>query len=327
MLGDLGADVIQVEKPGGSPSRKIGPFYKDSPDPQRSLFWFAYNTNKRGITLNTETAEGQKILKRLVKTADFVIESSAPGYMEQLGLGYSALSQIKPSIIMVSITPFGQSGPKAHYKGSDLIAWASGGILYMCGNPDRPPNWVSFPQAYLHAAAEAAVGALIAHFHRQMTGEGQQVDVSVQDCVIPLLSHTPLFWQMSGLQFSRTGNYSVSRRGIKTRQTYPCKDGYIAVAITGGGSASHVASSRALVAWMDEEGVAPDWLKKLDWVNEYNAEEVTQELVDQVTAIATKFFATKTCSEIYNEAVRRGLLIAPFNSAQDIANSAQLQAR
>ena len=111
ILGDLGADVIKIERPGGDPARNIGPFYHDEPDPEKSLFWFALNTSKRGITLDIEKADGKEIFKKLVKSADFVIESFAPGYLDKLGLGYSELERLNPGIIMVSITPFGQTGP------------------------------------------------------------------------------------------------------------------------------------------------------------------------------------------------------------------------
>ena len=131
ILGDLGADVIKIELPGGSTSR-IAPFYKDIADPEKSLFWFAYNTNKRGITLNIETNKGWDIFKKLLLTADAVIESFDPGLPQQHGLRYEELTKVKPNIILTSISPFGQDGPKSHYKGSDLTAWASGGYLYIC---------------------------------------------------------------------------------------------------------------------------------------------------------------------------------------------------
>jgi benzylsuccinate CoA-transferase BbsE subunit len=127
VLGDMGADVIKIEPPGGSPSRKTGPFYKDDPDPQKSLFWMAYNTSKRGVTLNIEKPQGMALFKRLLKTSDIVVENFRPGYMESLGLGYSELDKIKPGIIMTSITPFGQTGPLSHYKGADIVVWAMGG--------------------------------------------------------------------------------------------------------------------------------------------------------------------------------------------------------
>jgi crotonobetainyl-CoA:carnitine CoA-transferase CaiB-like acyl-CoA transferase len=111
ILADLGVDVIKIEKPGGDRSRNIPPFYHDEPDPEKSLYWFAYNANKRGITLNLETKAGRDLFKRTVEKADFVIESFPPGYMAGLGLDYVALSKINPRVIMTSITPFGQSGP------------------------------------------------------------------------------------------------------------------------------------------------------------------------------------------------------------------------
>jgi crotonobetainyl-CoA:carnitine CoA-transferase CaiB-like acyl-CoA transferase len=110
ILGDFGADVIKVEKPCGDPCRNIGPFYHDIPDPEKSLFWFAYCANKRGITLDIESADGKEIFRKLVKTGDVVLESFHPGYMARLGLGYDDLSKINPGIIMTSITPFGQTG-------------------------------------------------------------------------------------------------------------------------------------------------------------------------------------------------------------------------
>lgn len=116
ILGDLGMDVIKVESPQGSPERRRGPFYQDTPDPEKSLFWFAFNTSKRGITLNIETPDGQEIFKRLARKADFVVESFPPGYLDGLGLGYSTLSEANPWLIVVSITPFGQDGPYRDFR-------------------------------------------------------------------------------------------------------------------------------------------------------------------------------------------------------------------
>ncbi len=116
ILGDLGADVIKIEPPGGDPARRIGPYYHDIPDPEKSLFWFAFNANKRGITLNIESENGRDIFKRLAKDAHFLIESFHPGYLDALGLGYPVLSELNPGIVMTAITPFGQDGPfKARY--------------------------------------------------------------------------------------------------------------------------------------------------------------------------------------------------------------------
>ena len=135
LLGSFGADVIMIEMPGGY-SRPVHCPFHGAPGPERSLFWFAYNANKRGITLNIETAAGKEIFKKLVKTADAVIESFPPGYPAELGLAYSDLGKIKPDLVMTSITPFGQQGPYKDYKASDLVCWAIGGGLFNCGSSE-----------------------------------------------------------------------------------------------------------------------------------------------------------------------------------------------
>jgi crotonobetainyl-CoA:carnitine CoA-transferase CaiB-like acyl-CoA transferase len=180
ILADLGADVIQVEPPGGSSARRCGPFLSESRDPEESLAWWAYARNKRGIVVDMESDEGRSTLRELAKIADFWIESAPPGEMDRRGLGYSDLSQINPSLVVVSITPFGQSGPKADWVANDLVMGAAAGPLLLQGDEDRPPVRVSTPQAFAHAGAEAAVAALVAHSDRVRSGLGQHVDVSAQ---------------------------------------------------------------------------------------------------------------------------------------------------
>ncbi|MFC1872028.1 CoA transferase, partial [Chloroflexota bacterium] len=179
ILADMGADVIKIEKPGGDAGRRRGPFYHDIPHPEKSLYWFAYNLNKRGITLDIETADGRALFKRLVEKADFVIESFAPGYMDSLGLGYSSLSDINRRLIMTSITPYGQTGPHKDWKSSDIVAMATGGFMAQAGDPDKPPVRISVEQACLHGSSEAALASLIAHNQCQNDGEGQHIDVSI----------------------------------------------------------------------------------------------------------------------------------------------------
>ncbi|MFC1902393.1 CaiB/BaiF CoA transferase family protein, partial [Chloroflexota bacterium] len=293
ILGDLGADVIKIEPPGGSPSR-IAPFYKDIPDPEKSLFWFAYNTNKRGITLDMQTADGQEIFKRLVKTADAVIESFEPGYMEQIGLGYSSLRRIKPDLIMTSITPFGQSGPKAHHRASELTMWASGGYLYLSGEPEHPPVWISFPQACLIGGAEAAAGTMTALWHRQNTGTGQQVDVSIQECVMLFTFQTIPVWDLNNVDYLRSQSLRVPTTGvILAHGVHKCEDGHVYVMIRGGHE-PNIGSMKSLVKLMDEDGMADDWLKKIDWQEDYDALKVTQDTVNRVEVAIAKFVATRT---------------------------------
>jgi len=176
ILGDLGADVIHVEPPGGAAARRRGPFVEDTPHPDRSLFWWAQTRNQRSLTLDLDQAAGRDILRRLARDAHFLIESDDPGTMTARGLGSDVLLGDNPALVHVSITPFGQDGPKARWATSDLVLLAAGGPLFLTGDDDRPPVRLPVPQAWFHAAAEAAAAAMIAHHVRQRTGRGQHVD-------------------------------------------------------------------------------------------------------------------------------------------------------
>lgn len=334
ILGDLGADVIKIEPPGGSPSRNVGPFYRDTDHPEKSLFWFAYNTNKRGITLDIETADGKELFKRLVKSADFVLESFEPGYMASLGLGYEELERINPGIIMTSITPFGASGPYARYKASDLTTWAMGGFMAITGEPGRPPVWIGFPQASLHGGAMAAAASLIAHWHREMTGEGQHIDVSIQQCVTWCLATAPRYYEfllrfLNLSNLPRMGAHQPLPHALSPGLNYvfPCKDGAVYLILLGGSNPSYLNSTKQLVSYMDENGMAPDWLKEFDWVNEYDASKLTQDVIDRVQGVVTEFLMTKTKGELYDEALKRGIHLAPLSNAKEVYENRQLQAR
>ncbi|MFC1988992.1 CaiB/BaiF CoA transferase family protein [Chloroflexota bacterium] len=322
LLGDLGADVIKIERPGGDPARNIGPFYHDEPDPEKSLFWFAFNTSKRGITLDIETAEGQKTFRRLVKVADLVIESFPLGYMDKLGLGYSDLEKVKPDIIMVSITPFGQTGPYKDYKAPDIVALAMGGQVYLWGHPDLPPVRISHPcQAYLHAGAEAALGALMALYYRGTTGKGQQVDVSIQDSVAQCSARLTSAWDMIGMN-QRRG--ALVYQNVRTMRIWPCQDGHVMWFFWDGEKARR--RNLPLVNWMDSEGMAGDFLNGFDW-DTLDFTAANQEVVDRIEEPTRKFFMSHTKSELLEEAVKRDVSLYPVSTTKDIFESIQLAAR
>jgi benzylsuccinate CoA-transferase BbsE subunit len=309
ILGDLGADVVKIEKPGGDPARTVGPFYRDDPDPEKSLFWFAYNSSKRGITLDIETADGRVIFKRLVESADVVIESFPVGYMENLGMGYQELEKVNPGIIMVSITPFGKTGPYKDFKTSDVVAWALGGYMYTVGDPDRGPARISHhSQAYLHAGGRAAVGTMLALYHREMTGEGQQVDVTVQESVAAIsIFHTP-YWDM--LKTNSLWSGEISGNVHRMKQIWPCKDGYVVYSYWGGSEGMR--RSRPLIEWMDSEGMADEFLKTFDW-SKFSTGKATRETIDRI--------------ELLEGAVKFRSMLYPVSTAKDIVESPQLTAR
>jgi benzylsuccinate CoA-transferase BbsE subunit len=327
LLADLGADVIIIEPPGGSHSR-TGPYYRNIVDPERSLFWWAYNTSKKGITLDITQTEGRKLFKDLVRKADAVLESFEPGYLELLKLGYSDLARIKPGIILTSITPFGQKGPKAHYQASDLTVWASGAYLYACGNPDRAPTWIGFPQAGLFGGAEGAIGTMAAIWHRNNTGEGQHVDVSMQESALSPNLNVLQMWDVSGVEFHRLGGaLYVPGTGVRQPIYFECRDGYVMILVQGGNE-PFVSSSARLVKWMEEERMAPDWLVKLDWKLDYDANTMGQTIADRVGEAVERFTLTRTKAELYEEgAIRRQILVAPVASTRDISEDLQLKFR
>ncbi len=327
LLGDVGADVIKIEPPSGSTSR-IWPYYKDSKDPQKSLFWYSYNINKRGITLDIEKPEGREILKKLVAQSDIIMESCKPGYMRTLGIGYEDLCTVKNDIIYCAITPFGQEGPKANYPVSELTVWASSGYLNACGDPDSSPVWMTIPQTSLYGGCEGAIGSLMAYYYRLDSGEGQFVDVSMQEAAVsPNMNILPM-WDCNGLEFKRVGSASyVAGTGVKQQIYFKCLDGYVMILAIGGND-PYASSSEQLVEWMAEEDMAPEWLKTLNWWEDFNASKLSQSLADDVGKTIEAFTMTKTKQELYSEgAFDRTILIAPVSTTKDISEDIQLEAR
>lgn len=330
ILGDIGADVIKIEPPGGDASRNIGPFYKNIPHPEKSLFWFAFNTSKRGITLNIETVDGQDILKRLVKTADFVIESFEPGYMEKLGLGYSKLEQNNPRIIFTSITPFGQTGPYAHFKATDIIPWAMGGFMCLCAEIEGMPYRVCPPQCYRQGSLHAAMASMIAHYYREATGKGQHLDVSMQQASIGFLSNAAETWDLYRINLRGFGPGQMVARPtppgpLRVRFHWPCKDGYINFWPAGGGIVSLVNSTKAMLEIANREGMAGD-LQNYDWAN-FDLTKISQEEYNKIESVFLKFLQTQAKQEIYEEAIKKGIVCCPLNTTEDIVKSPQLAAR
>ncbi len=326
ILADLGADVIKVERPGGDPGRRHGPFYHDDPDPEKSLYWFAFNLNKRGITLNLETQDGRALFKRLAQNTDFVIESFAPGYLDKIGLGYPELSAINPRLIMTSITPFGQTGERRNWKSSDIVMMAMGGFMGQAGDEDLPPVRISMDQASLHAGAEGAVASLIANYERYNTGRGRYIDVSIEaSVVVTSLSALP-FWDINKVILKRSGAYRVGLRkgGMKHRQQWPCQDGFVSFAMLGG--AAGAGSNRALAGWMIEEGFATDAIKQMDWTK-YDFSTADEELVETLEQPVARFFLAHTKEDLYLGSIQRRILLYPIYDMAEIVASPQLASR
>ena len=323
ILADMGADVLQVEPLGGSPARNVGPVHGDDPQPEKSLFWWAYAANKRSITLNLEQKDGQELLKKLVAKADFLIESFSPGYLEGLGLGYEKLAEINPKLVMVSITPFGQDGPYSNYQATDIVGMALGGFMYLTGDDDRAPVRISFPHFYLHGGAAGATAAMLAHTYRVTSGQGQYVDVSCQQAVAKTLAHAPQIWDIEGAILKRQGVYRQTSGENRVRINWPCKDGYVNYMVQGGTVAY---STRALLDWMKEDKFDTADLDAIDWEKMgYGA--ITPELMAQLGGPLGDFFKGHTRAELVQGSLDRRILLFPVATPSALQGHPQLEAR
>jgi len=326
IFGDLGAQVIKVEPPLGEPSRCRPPFLSNDSGYSQSLYWEAYNSNKRGITLDLSQQQGRELFCRLAKPADFIIESFAPGTLQEWGLDYETLSRENPGLILVSITPFGSEGPFRDFAASDLEIMALSGAMSLAGEKDGEPMRVSVPQAPMWVGAEAVMGALTALAYRTLTGRGQHVDVSAQVAVMAALAHAPAFWDLNRENPEREGVFVTGRslQGARMRVMWPCKDGWLNFIIYGGAAGRH--TNQQLAAWMAEREMAPEWLKNIDW-STFAVTNITQDEVNRLEAPIAAFFSTITKQEFRVGATERQMLGYPVATIEDIYQDEQLQAR
>ena len=326
ILGGLGVDVIKIEKPGGDGSRNIPPYYKDIVHPEKSIYWMHTNRNKRGITLDIENRAGRAIFKDLVKTADFVIESFDPGYMKQLGLEYPALEEINPRVIMTSITPYGQTGPYSNYKYDDLTLFAMGSTMMYCGEPDRAPVYTP-NQTGFYGGVHGAMSSMVAHYHRELSGEGQYVDVSIQQAGILTLMNGVETWDLLGIKPPRSGEVITANRvddTISVRFLFPCKDGWAFIHY-GGGAGGVIKASNEIIRMAAEEGLAGDYAD-YDF-HDHDGMTVTQEERTALEDILMRLIKNKSKKELMELALEKELILGPLFNIAEICDSPQFAAR
>jgi crotonobetainyl-CoA:carnitine CoA-transferase CaiB-like acyl-CoA transferase len=326
ILADLGADVIAVEPPAGSPARRPAPRRGGQP-PGDSLWWEGYARNRRGVAFDLESAAGRQQFLDLAATADVVIESFAPGYLAAQGLGYDDLARLDPGLILVSITPFGQSGPKAHWPAVDLTVVAASNYLYSCGDEDRAPLRIAVPQGFLHAGADAAVAALIALHERERSGRGQWVDISAQA--------SAAFCTLSANLAAGWNDRPTTRMGgglrlgmFPLRLTYPAKDGYVNISFYFGSAVGP--ATRRLMEWIYEAGECDEALRDKDWIGLgallMSGKEPFSEFIRAQETVAA-FTSKRTKAELFAEARRRRVLLVPMSTVADLHHDPHLAAR
>ena len=310
LLADFGADIIKVERPQGDPARSLPPFASDEPHQERSLLFAYLNTNKKSITLDLKTATGKSLLHRLLADTDIVVENFAPRVMPSLGLDYDSLSAINPSLVMVSISNFGQTGPYRDYKAADIVHYALGGLMYIFGSANREPLKHALRQTQFKAGTNAATAALIGWYHQQFTGEGQHIDISIQECVASALRDTTSLYTYAGSTRQRQPAYT----GDMPRSPVPTKDGYI-VPVHFGGAVDWdgVADFIAAPDLKDEAFATPE--------SRFNNAQALQEALESGLAHWRKFDLMREAHK------RRGHIYGVVHSPAEVLASEQYGAR
>ena len=227
LMATQGAEVIKVERPsGGDPARRVGPFPGGKPDINSGALNLYLNPSKKSITLDITTATGRKILRELVEWAEVVVENFHPRVMASLELDYESLKGQKSSLVMTSISNYGQTGPYRDYAAREINLYAAGGLMYITGDPAREPLQMAARLAQYGAGQNAFAGTLSALWHRDSTGEGQQVDVAISEYLATILENALSMYSYAGANFPRTGNRGYGRAAWGP---YPCRNGYVGV--------------------------------------------------------------------------------------------------
>lgn len=270
-LADLGAEVIKVERPGrGDVARRIGPFYQDRPDPECSALFLYLNTNKLGVTLDPSTATGRELFLKLVSDSDALIENHPPGFMDSLGMGYSALKAINPMLVMTSITPFGQTGPYRDYKGSDLIAFHMGGVGMdtpdEVDDPSRqPPLRGGGYQASFLTAITAGIMTMAMLIGRHADGEGAYLDISEYEALADNERHRIAQYSVDEVVPSRSLAESKKPGRFGTGGLQRCKDGYVQFHVVERHMWRALADLMGKPEWADNERYADRISRSANW--------------------------------------------------------------
>ncbi len=314
LLADFGADVVKVERPSGDPSRRIPPFYHDETGPEKSLLFLYLNTNKQGITLNLKTRRGIAMLKELVRDSDILVENFAPRVMPSLGLDYTSLKEINPSLVMVSISNFGQTGPYRDYKATDIVEYALGGLMYIFGSYHREPLKHALHQAQFKAGTNAASAALMALFHQRLTGhrltgEGQHVEISVQESIASGLRDVVNNYTNTGAVRRRQPNHSGDLTRI--RQT----------------SDGHILPNPGM-------GLGLDWNVVVDFLDapelgddKFNSASARLVNAEELGEILDRIFLTKNKFEMFFSANKKRFTYGVIQSPKEVLADEQLKHR
>jgi crotonobetainyl-CoA:carnitine CoA-transferase CaiB-like acyl-CoA transferase len=317
ILGDLGADVVKVEPQAGDPVRAVPPFLEARAGPDRGLLWIALNANKRGVRLDLPRERDR--LGALLSSADVLVQSREV-------VDAATAASWSPSLIVVTVTPYGLTGPLADVPASDLEVTASSGALALAGESDRAPVRTTLPQSPFWSGMYAAMGALFALAARAAMRRGQQVDVSGQASMVTVHPPACVHWDVAKEEHRRLGPFLIGRStvGARFRNIWECADGHVSFAIQGGPIGRH--TGRMLESWMAERGFSAPLLAAVDW-DQFDNRTLTQDQVDALESEVAAFLRTVTKREFFAGVIERNMLGYPVADASDVYADAQLQVR
>jgi crotonobetainyl-CoA:carnitine CoA-transferase CaiB-like acyl-CoA transferase len=309
MFGDYGAEVILIEPVAGSPARQLGPFASGKEGQEASLHFAHHNRNKKSITLNLETPRGQELLRGLARNADLLVEDKPVGILAALGLGYEQLHALNPRLVYCSITSFGQTGPYAHYKASNIVEDAMGGLMGITGPADHPPTMTGGQQAEHATAMHAAYAAAVALLYRDLHGVGQHVDVSAQECVGNVLENALEQYTYTGVARKRAGSRHPTAWPCTV---FPCKDGYIGMCCTGD------KDSRAAALLAEDEELA----QTLTTLDRFERRARADEFEPRLVAGYMQYGK----AELFHKGQSLGCPVAMTSDARDLVDDPHLNA-
>jgi CoA:oxalate CoA-transferase len=310
MLADYGAEVVKIEKPGeGDPGRRLSPFYKDEPHPEKSGLFMYLNTNKKSITLNLKQESGKSIFKQLVRNADIVAENFSPKVMPSFGLEYETLENINPEMVMTSISNFGQIGPYRNFKATEIVLDGMGGWSTIIGHPDREPLKPGGYQSQFVAGLFGALASISGYYGATLSGVGQHIDISIMDTVLYIQMNLTSIYTYDKIVRKRYGN----RVGPFPSGILPCKDGYIG----------------AITVTADKWPVLCEWMGMPELIDDPRFKTATARAqnIDTLDAIMISWLIEHDRDELLREAQKRGLPFAIPVNAPMILESEHLKSR
>ena len=309
LLAGFGADVIKVEPPGiGDWARGVGPFPQDIPHPEKSGLFLHLNAGKRSLSLDFENGEGREVLKRLASKAHVIIETSPPGMMTSMGLGFEVLKEVNPSLVMTSITPFGQTGPYRNYRATDFGVFAMSGRMYVHGLLDREPLPYAPDVVWYQVGTTAAAATIGALFVSRKQGIGQQVDVSAQEALVGNVDSRCLFYEYTGVKTSRERWPGGIPQGA-----YPCQDGYVVLGV------GYDVYFRRLCDAMGMPEVARD--------PRFAESENRSSNVEEFDALFIEWLMQHTKQEVFELCQAHKVMCAPVLTFGEMMEDPQLKAR